>query len=48
VKEKVKVVRETVSGKGKVDMRQEFCLVNSTVQTTWKNRDKTVHAFDEN
>jgi transposase-like protein len=48
VEEKVKVIRETESGKKKAEACQEFSLVNSTIQTIWKNRDKTVSVFEQN
>jgi inactivated superfamily I helicase len=37
VKENVKVIREIESVKKKADVCREFGLVNSTVQTIWKN-----------
>jgi len=38
VEKKVKVIRQTENGKKKTDKCCEFCLVSSTIQTTWKNR----------
>jgi transposase-like protein len=48
VEEKVKVTREIKSGKKKVDLCREFGLVNSAVQTIWKNRDKIVSVLEQN
>jgi hypothetical protein len=48
VEEKVKVITEIESGKKKADVCREFGLVNSTVQTIWKNRGKIVSSFEQN
>jgi transposase-like protein len=37
IEEKVKVIREIENGRKKADVCHEFGLVNSTVQTIWKN-----------
>jgi hypothetical protein len=42
-----KLMQETESGEHKADMCQEFNLVNSTVQTIWKNRQKC-QSFEKN
>jgi transposase-like protein len=48
MEEKVKVIKEIESGKKKADVFRGFGLVNSTTQTIWKNRDKTVTSFEQN
>jgi hypothetical protein len=47
VEDKVNVIKQTESGKKKADVCQEFGLVNSTIQTTRKNRDKIVSDFEK-
>jgi len=41
-------MRETENGKKKADVCREFGLVNSTMQTIWKNRSKIISAFERN
>jgi hypothetical protein len=48
VKENVKVIQEIENGKKKADVCQEFCLINSTIQTIWKNRTQIISAFEQN
>ena len=47
VEDKVDVIKQTKNDKKKADVCREFNLVNSTVQTIWKNRDKIVSAFEK-
>lgn len=47
LEEKVKVIRKIEKGFKKADVCREFGLVNSTVQTIWKNKDKIVAAFEQ-
>jgi hypothetical protein len=35
-------------GKNKTDMCREFGLINSMIQTTWKNGTKIISVFKEN
>jgi len=45
------MIREIKNKKNKnkkVGVRQEFCLVNSKIQTIWKDRTKIVSAFEKN
>jgi hypothetical protein len=48
MEDKVNVKKQIESGKKKADVCSEFGLVNSTIQTIWKNRDKIVSAFGKN
>ena len=43
--DKVNFVKQIKNGKMKADVHHEFILVNSTIQTIWKNRDNIVSAF---
>jgi hypothetical protein len=45
---RVKVMRHLECGKKKADLRWEFGLVNSTIQTIYKNRTKIISAFERN
>jgi hypothetical protein len=45
---KVKMIRQLENGKMKADVDRKFGLVNSTTQTIWKNRTKTLGAFEQN
>lgn len=47
LEEKVKVIRKIEKGFKKADVCREFGLVNSTVQTIWKNKNKIVAAFKQ-
>jgi transposase-like protein len=47
-KKKLKVIREIENGKKKADICREFGLVNSKIQTNWKNRTKIISAFEQN
>lgn len=48
IEEKVKVIREIENGRKKADVCRKFGLVNSTVQTIWKNKTKIIDAFEQN
>jgi len=41
-------MREIENGNKKADVCREFGLVNSTMQTIWKNRTKIINAFERN
>jgi hypothetical protein len=45
---KVKEIKRNRTWKKKADVCWEFCLVNSSTQTIWKNRHKLVSAFEQN
>jgi hypothetical protein len=47
VEDEVNVIKQIESGKKKADMCWKFGLVNSTIQTIWKNRDKIVSAYEK-
>jgi hypothetical protein len=44
----LKVIRQIENGKKKADVCREFGLVNSIIQTIWKNRTKIIRAFEQN
>jgi hypothetical protein len=44
----LKVIRQIENGKKKADMCREFGLVNSIIQTIWKNRTKIISSFEQN
>jgi hypothetical protein len=46
VENKVNVIKQIESGKN-ADMSWQFGLVNSTIQTMWKSRDKIIRAFEK-
>jgi len=48
VEGKVKVIWQTENGRKKADMCREFGVVNSTIQTIWKNRTKLIRVFEQN
>jgi transposase-like protein len=48
VEDKGNVIKQIESGKKKADVCQEFGLVNSTIETIWKNKDKIMSAFEKN
>jgi hypothetical protein len=47
VEDKFNVIKQIESGKKKADVCREFGVVNSTIQTIWKNGDKIVRAFEK-
>jgi transposase-like protein len=47
MEDKVNMIKQIESGKKKADVYREFGLVNSTIQTIWRNRDKIVSAFEK-
>ena len=42
------MLRQIKNGKKKADACLEFGLVNSTIQTMWKNITKIISAFEQN
>jgi hypothetical protein len=46
--EKVKLPQETENGVKNADVCQEFGLVNSKMNTIWKNRIKIISACEQN
>jgi len=48
VEEKVRTIQQIENGQKRTDLCQEFGLVNSTIQTIWKNWTKIISASEEN
>jgi transposase-like protein len=47
VENKGNVIKQIESGKKKADVCREFGLVNSTIETIWKNKDKIISALEK-
>jgi hypothetical protein len=42
------MIQQTETDKKKADVCLELSLVNSIIQTIWKNRTKIISAFEQN
>lgn len=46
--DKVSIINELDKGKKKAEVCGEFVLINSTMCSTWKNKEKFLSAFEQN